>query len=311
MNHETKLTEYLTDLYGPRKLLGVVPATVVKYEIAIRHLHRHLARAPTIGDLNDDVVSGCLAGLLEHGCGAATVNGYLAKLVCMNSFAVKQRLVVDYLDIPKLTELRREPEALSEATFSAVMRAAESAPGDVGDVPAELWWTSLLLSLYDSAARISAMMSVQWSDVDLDGGSLLIRAEKQKQKSDQRHVLHPETLALLSKLRDITGGGGSVWPWPYSRLYLWQKFRTQIAKPAGLPDNRRFRFHSIRRTSLTIIASKLGLDAACRMADHSSAAVTKRSYVDPTRMGGRRPIDVLPRPGKARFAGWFGWLRGR
>lgn len=308
MDTMTTLTTYLAELYGPRKLLGVARGTVAKYEISIRHLARHLGRVPLVEDLHDDAVSGCLAGLLAKGRSPGTVNGYRAKLVCLADFALRKGLLRESLDIPKLTELRREPEALTEETFSAVIRAAQNAQGNVGEVSASLWWTSLLLCLYDSAARVSAMMSMQWPDVDLDGGSLLIRAERQKQKADQRHVLHGDTLALLCELRDITGGNGDVWPWPYCRLYLWQKFAVVIAKPAGLPNNRRFRFHSIRRTSLTIVADAMGLDAACTMADHSSPAVTKRSYVDPTRMGGQRPIDVLPRPGKQKR--WLRWIWG-
>lgn len=309
MNETTILTEYLTQLYGPRKLLGVAPGTVAKYEISIRHLERHLSRVPTIGDLNDDVVSGCLAGLLAKGCSPGTVNGYRAKYCCLADFALRKGLLKESLDIPKLPELRREPESLSEATFSAVMRAAQNVQGSVGAVPGDLWWSSFLLALYDSAARVSAMLSVQWCDVDLDGGSLLIRAEKQKHKADQRHPLHADTVALLRRLRDITGGGGPVWPWPYCSGYLWQKFAVVIAKPAGLPANRRFRFHAIRRTSLTLVAAELGVSVATTMAQHSSESVTRKSYIDKSRMGGRRPIDVLPRPGRTRWPGWLRWLR--
>ncbi len=311
MNAQTALSVYLEKLYTVHRLRGVAESTKSKYRIAIRHLGRHLDREPLVGDLNDTAVSGCLAAVEASGASPGTVNGYRAKLLCLADYAVRKGLLRESLDIPKLKEYRREPESLSEETFSAVMQAAENVSGRVGKVPASLWWSALLLALYDSAARVSAMLSVQWCDVDLEAGSLLIRAERQKQKSDQRHPLHSDTVALLRRLRDITGGSGSVWPWPYCSGYLWQLFARKIAKPAGLPANRRFKFHAIRRTSLSLVAAELGVSAATTLADHSSEAVTRKSYIDKSRLGGRRPIDVLPRPGKQKWTGWLGWLRRR
>ena len=104
-------------------------------------------------------------------------------------------------------------------------------------VPSDRWWTALMLVIYDTGVRISATMSIRRADVDLAAGTLLVRAEEQKQKADQlfepvaqtlaavREIWLPERELLFQYPYDQTQEG---WPSLTSRL-------KKILKRAGLP----------------------------------------------------------------------------
>lgn len=126
----------------------------------------------------------------------------------------------------------------------------------------------------------------------LDNGWLLIPAECRKGKrKDAAYKLSTDTLIALVGLKKYATVA-AMWPWPYSKDYIWIRYR-EIRRRAGLPIDRRSSFHRMRRS----VASHLeaaGGDATAALG-HESRRITM-SYLDPTICKPPQATDLLFRP---------------
>jgi hypothetical protein len=68
----------------------------------------------------------------------------------------------------------------------------------------------------------------------------------------------------------------------------------KICKRAGLPQNRRSKFHRIRKTTASFYQAAGG--SAQSLLDHSSPAVTRR-YLDPRIVAPKPAHELLPKVG--------------
>ena len=71
----------------------------------------------------------------------------------------------------------------------------------------------------------------------------------------------------------------------------------RIAEGAGLRSDPTLAMqlsHKLRRSALTQVAMSSGLDRAREQAGHSSAAMTRRHYIDPRLLRDRSAVDALP-----------------
>lgn len=322
------LLVFFTTMFCPMRLSNAAEKTKSKYGIAIRHLKRHLGREPLVSDLNDETIIGCLTNRQESGNTPGTVNGYRGKFVCLADYAFRKGLLPETFDIPKLKEIRRRPNTLSEEQMDALIAAAKVTPGMIGALPASLFWSALVLVLYDTAARVGSIMAAEWDDIDWKAGTIHLRAETTKSLRESSKPLHADTLDLLRSIQLVLQDAGRIkpqgspalawakavgdpnrlFPWPYHPGYLWQKL-DKVMRRAGIPAGHQWKFHCIRRTTLTITADKLGISAATDLADHTSDEVTRKSYLDRSRIKQQRPCDVLPRPGAAKIKPAAGMLR--
>lgn len=182
-------------------------------------------------------------------------------------------------------QLLREPEAWTPAEVGRIVAACGTAPAVRGWGPDH--WRGLVLTIYDTAARIGALLAVERSD--FRDGWLRLPAAVQKHRRETRHRLHPDTAALLAGLPPSR----LLFPWPLGRERLWVRFRGILAA-AGLPHGRRDLFHRLRRTSYTQVYAALGAAAATQHAGH--AGDMSRYYLDRRLLDPVQAADVLPRP---------------
>ena len=84
-----------------------------------------------------------------------------------------------------------------------------------------------------------------------------------------------------------------VWPWDSSEHWLYKTYKRML-KSARLPVGRGDAFHRMRRSVASHMAAG-GFDATEALG-HSSSAITKKSYLDPTIVGVAVPSQVLFRP---------------
>jgi hypothetical protein len=94
------------------------------------------------------------------------------------------------------------------------------------------------------------------------------------------------------RLTAIQGAGSLVFPFEYSDTIFHSRFN-QLLWLAGLPGGRKNQTQRIRRSHLTYWAVGGG-DPTAR-AQHSSAGVTSKHYLDATLMPHENPEDRLPR----------------
>lgn len=167
----------------------------------------------------------------------------------------------------------------------------------IGGVPAWLWWTCLLSLAWDTGARIGELMQLDWAHVDFDGRWLNVPAELRKGKrADKSYRLSPETIAYLRLL--AKHDQPLLLPWDKHPSYLWEAFG-RILKEAGLPTDRRSKFHRLRRSTATHFRAAGG--DARKALGHTSEAVTER-YIDERLLKQVHPADVLFRPDGPRPA---------
>jgi integrase len=191
-------------------------------------------------------------------------------------------------------EFEREPKKLptwvSPEHFAQIYGACDKAKLPRGlPYPAADWWRAVLVVAYMTGWRISEIIALDRSDLDLEAGTAITRHEDNKGERDERVKLHP---VVVDHLRKLAAFSRHVMPWNESRRVLQEEFaRIQEAAGIRLPcrgkhEHSRFcyvyGFHDLRRAFATMNADKLTADALQVLMRHKSYETTKR-YIDMTR----------------------------
>jgi integrase len=223
-----------------------------------------------------------------------TINGKRGFLLALWRFAWRRRWApqppIDRFDIPLLPVEKRNPPAWTVEQVSQILAHVDAAP------PSSGWsrqhWIALLLTCYDTGARIDALLGARRQD--LIDGRLRLDASLDKELIEHNPRLHDQTLAAIAALPPGE---------PEDRLFDWQhsldwlrKRLKAILRAAGLPHGRRDLFHRFRRTTATQTAKVGGIQQASQILGHSSVALTEAHYVDQTQLHRPAAVDFLPRP---------------
>lgn len=282
----TPLVEAFEKHYKLKRLLGASASTTKQYHIQFRHMRDYLGREPTVADLNDETVAGVMAASLERGNRPATANKTRNHLLAMWRYFHGRRVIEYAPDVPKLPEPSEMPVAWTRDELARLLEACRNVEGyiewrnDAGvlcHIPRADWWLALHQVLWSGGERVGAILQVRWSDVDLDGGWLIVRAELRKfRKQSRTYRLSPEAIEALRKI--VEPERELVFHWPSWPTHIWWHYK-RIRKSAGLPTTRRDAFHKMRR-SVASYGAEAGVDP-CFLMGHSSRQVTERSYLDP------------------------------
>ena len=133
--------------------------------------------------------------------------------------------------------------------------------------------------------RTNEILTLQWSDVDLDAGRATLRAENTKGKRSERHLpLHPLVIEHIAKLRGTFRK--EVFGWEGDPTGPWEQFHA-IQTKAGIHldchgDHEHtdachlYGFHDLRRAFATMNAGNMTADALQRLLRHKSYTTTQR-----------------------------------
>lgn len=285
------LRELFRNSYVPRRLRGKSANAIRLHENSLNNFALFLGREALLSDLNNDQVAAFLGWLRSRGRTASTANNNKNRLCALWSFAAKRRLTEEWPELLNEPEPQRIPRAWTAEELSKLFAACWAQTGDFEGVPCNRWWLALHLIAWDTCERIGAVMSVQWSWVDLSAGILHMPAESRKgRRSDREYPLHQQTVELLDSIREPRRE--LVLPWPYVPNYLY-RFYDRIQEQAGLPRGREFRFHALRKAAASH-GKVAGLDPQSLLG-HADARVT-RKYLDPAIIGRPAGASTLFRP---------------
>lgn len=225
----------------------------------------------------------------------ATAKRNVANLVTLIRWATRKG--IRSAPLPDLQPIRVDhstPTAWSLSDLGSILDVCGVLPGEMREtgISRRLWWTSLILFLYDSGARISAALGVRRDDVLLDSGVVVLRAENAKTHHEQLVSIGPDTCERIRSLIDASPGD-LVWQYPWHRRRLWIDLHG-ILTYAGV-NSRGVGFHRLRKTHATQTVALLGWEAGRVALGHTSESMTRR-YVD-TRQLPRKGV-ILPRPKK-------------
>lgn len=270
------------------------PRTKYLYVSTINSFEKFLERKALVSDFNDVTVNKYLTWHRERGHTPATCNKERHNILAMWRFAYRKKILEDWPDVRSEPVPKRTPLAWTQKEIESLFMACRMLDGDYGTIPARLWWRGLLLVLWDSAERITAIMGLSWECFDKDMTWLHIPASLRKGKHEDRvYKMGTETTETLKAIRKHAKGK-DVFPWPFSETYLWNRF-SKLLKLAKLGSGKMSMFHRIRR-SVASHYEAAGGDAT-ELLGHSDRRVTRRHYLDPRIAPKQKPIcEVLFRP---------------
>lgn len=268
-----------------------------EYRTTINKFGEWLERPATVSDLNKKSVRGYLKHRIQSRS-EATAKKDRQQLLAMWRWAWDEELV-DTLPrgIPKIEVPTKRVRAWKPSEVAAILQAAESWPVEKDWGPRE--WSALLLTIYDSAERISALLRCPLDGFDARERSLWIPASARKGRAaDQLASLHETTVEAIETM--IAGRRGTS-----DRLFsYWGCYRTLLRRferlldSAGVDRAQRKLFHDLRRTSFTLTWAALGKDAARDQCGHT--ADLSRFYLDHSLLAdlrpGQRVADAIVRP---------------
>lgn len=292
------LSDWFETVYRPCRLLGRSKLSLIDYRSTLKSLDRWHGTPVLLADLSDDLVFRFLDAGLSRGWSPYTANKHRGNILALWRYAIERGELLERPAVRPVPEPRTIPAAWTLPEFSSLLTAAASRRGRVGDLPAAAWWLSLLLCLYDTGARIGALLAVECGDVSVPQKSLRLRAENSKTKTEQVFAISSQASAALERLG--TSGRRHVWPWPFDpdglHFVTLHRHLRQLLGAAGLPVGRRFAFHRIRRTTATQAAISSGPEMAARLLGHASQQITRAAYIDAAQVRPPSADEVLPRP---------------
>lgn len=281
------------DEYARKKLRRADPSTKKKFGIALNHWSRMVGHEPSTDDLRDDAVEEYQDTLIElHELSEDTSVSYTKKILALWRFAHRMRYLDAWPMVDVIVPAEHIPVAWSRDELKRLFSALKTQTGFVGGVPASGWWLALHWVLWDSWERIGATLKLPWGNVNLEQRYLWFAAKTRKGKRrDKGHALHEITVASLAEIQNPNRE--LVFPWPYNRMTLWNRYR-RILFDAQLPCDRYHMFHCMRRSGASHMRAAGGNPS--QTLDHSDPAVTDRSYIDPRVAPPQSPSDILFRP---------------
>lgn len=290
------LTEIYLNRYLPSNLRIRSESTKRHYRVTLKDLNRFLGRSAQLSDLNDDTIQAFARWLVEsQKIAPQTINQRLNYLAALWRWCAKRRMVEYWPTFSRLDEPKIVPRAWTQEQLNLLMPVLQAQEGQVGGVPASLWWVNLHCFLWQTGERIGATLKMTWKMLDRSAGTVDVPARIRK--GQYRGMLYTISGELMESLfRQKRSWNEQVFAWPHSEQTLYNRY-SRILRRAGLPDDHRSKFHRMRRSFASHLTAGGG-NATLQM-KHASARVTLDSYLDPTISDGTPNHQRLPRLGDA------------
>jgi integrase len=286
----SELFERYTDLRN------LNPKTAALYRMLLDRLRAFLGHEPTVADLDDLVISRYLRWRATQSWRGkpvrpASVQKDKVMLQAVWNLAARKRWAKEFPELPriKVAKTIATGRAYTAEDVAKLIRHSRHRRGTTGGVPSAWWWPTLLYMAYCTGERATALLSLRWSEVDIERRRVRFLGETRK---GQTHDIERDFTAQLAGMLVLHKGQPEdlVWHWDRARGSLWTSLKL-ICKLTGV----KYRgFHGLRRTRASYAALKGGTAAATQVLDHSDPNL-QQLYVDsiicPTEQSS---VDCLP-----------------
>jgi site-specific recombinase XerD len=171
------------------------------YAAAVARFSRYLERPATLADLDDLTVSRWLRSMRDE-LAPATIVGYAKNIRAFWDWCARKGKVKCFPTFADPPIPRHIPRAWSEEQLNMLLKACGQMKGTVADVPASLWWVSLLLLTLDTGERRGALFQLTWEHFDAKTGRLEAPAEIRKGRGKSAiYWLREQSMAALEAIR--------------------------------------------------------------------------------------------------------------
>jgi integrase len=288
ISHSSLSLRETLEAYGAARF-DVSEGTLAAYGYAVRSLEVWLGRSPSVNSIDQEMLCCWLRARLAERS-PKTVSRERGSVLTLLRWTYREGLRSQPApEIPVVRVPRKNPAAWRPGEVKRLLAACKVQAGTIGGLPARHWWPSLIAFQVYAGPRLSAALAIRCDEVDLPRGTVLLSAEAAKTSTEQILRLHPTVLDALEYLG--LAGRDLVWPCELCRRRLFERLGG-ILKQAGLPSDRRHKFHCLRRTCYTWSTVYGSRDVAQRQLGHKTDM--SRYYLDQTQLADVQAADVLP-----------------
>lgn len=260
MNSMKLFIEYLKKYEGDRYLLNknTLKSTVSILEKYIRHCRE------------------------VKGNNARTINNKITAISSFYIWAVKRDLIAthpfrDKLDRLKVTDVENRRKSYYLSSKEIVEIQVKIKLSEKYDLQDRIIFNLII----DTACRISALQSIKLENIDLENG--IIAGIVEKEQKIVEFAIFEETIELIKEwLRCRKNSAEYLFVTKYRGIFKQMSkstIRDRVRKIGKLVEIDNLYPHSLRKTSINLLAEVGGIDLASEFANHSGVDVTKKHYI--------------------------------
>lgn len=216
---------------------------------------------------------------------ARTINNKITAISSFYIWAVKRDLIQvhpfrDKLDRLKVTDLERRRKSYYLSSKEIVEIQVKMKLSKKYDLQDRIIFNLII----DTACRISALQSIKLENIDLENG--IIAGIVEKEQKIVEFVIFEETIELIKEwLKCRKNSAEYLFVTKYKGKFKQMSkstIRDRVRKIGKLVEIDNLYPHSLRKTSINLLAEVGGIDLASEFANHSGIDVTKKHYIRKT-----------------------------
>lgn len=216
---------------------------------------------------------------------ARTINNKITAISSFYIWAVKRDLIEvhpfrDKLDRLKVTDVENRRKSYYLSSKEIVEIQVKMKLSEKYDLQDQIIFNLII----DTGCRISALHSIKMSNLDLENG--IINGIVEKEQKIVEFVIFENTLNLIKEwLKYRKSNIEYLFVTKYNGVFKQMSkstIRDRVRKIGKLVGIDNLYPHSLRKTSINLLAEVGGIDLASEFANHSGVDVTKKHYIKKT-----------------------------
>ena len=216
------------------------------------------------------------------GNNARTINNKITAISSFYIWAVKRDLIAthpfrDKLDRLKVTDVEKKRKSYYLSSKEIVEIQVKMKLSEKYDLQDRIIFNLII----DTACRISALQSIKLENIDLENG--IITGIVEKEQKIVEFAIFEETIELIKEwLKCRKNSAEYLFVTKYRGIYKQMSkstIRDRVRKIGKLVGIDNLYPHSLRKTSINLLAEVGGIDLASEFANHSGIDVTKKHYI--------------------------------
>lgn len=213
---------------------------------------------------------------------AQTINNKITAISSFYIWAVKRDLIEvhpfrDKLDRLKVTDVENRRKSYYLSSKEIVEIQVKMKLSEKYDLQDQIIFNLII----DTGCRISALQSIKLENIDLENG--IITGIVEKEQKIVEFAIFEETIELIREwLKCRKNSAEYLFVTKYRGIYKQMSkstIRDRVRKIGKLVGIDNLYPHSLRKTSINLLAEVGGIDLASEFANHSGIDVTKKHYI--------------------------------
>ena len=216
---------------------------------------------------------------------ARTINNKITAISSFYIWAVKRDLIEvhpfrDKLDRLKVTDLEKRRKSYYLNSKEIIEIQVKMKLSEKYDLQDQIIFNLII----DTACRINALQSIKLENIDLENG--IIAGIVEKEQKIVEFAIFEETIELIKEwLKCRKNSAKYLFVTKYRGIFKQMSkstIRDRVRKIGKLVRIDNLYPHSLRKTSINLLAEVGGIDLASEFANHNSVDVTKKHYIKKT-----------------------------